>query len=139
GRRAILAVRRDAGGAAVLDGSARPVHHAGGPAGVAGRVQFPETAGQRPQRPVDGDRRAASMPITNSEDCAASMPITNVRVSGSAATCAVNVVASSASWEARTALRPARSYQESATMPCCAGPAPVAKVAMLEAEKLLAK
>ena len=36
----------------------------------------------------------------------ASMPITKVRVSaGSAATCAVSVVASSASWEAGTALR----------------------------------
>src|SRR5664279_6041097 len=35
--------------------------------------------------------------------------------------------------------RAARSYQESATMPCCAGQAPVARVAMVEAEKLLAR
>src|ERR1017187_3595395 len=81
----------------------------------------------------------ASGVLANSEDCAASMPITNVGGSGSAATCAGNGGARRGSWEARTALRAARSYQESATMPCCAGHAPVAKVAMLEAEKLLAK
>src|SRR5450759_2061183 len=77
---------------------------------------------------------AADVPA-NSEDCAASMPITNARVRGSAATCAINVVARKASWEAGTAPRASRSYQESATMPCSAGQAPVARVAIVVAEK----
>ena len=82
--------------------------------------------------------RAFELPA-NSEDCVASMPITNVRVREAASTWAVSVVASRASWEAGTALRTARSYQESATIPCCAGQAPVAKVAIVEAEKVLAR
>ena len=64
-----------------------------------------------------------------------SMAITNVRVRAAASTWAVSVVASSASCEAGTALRTARSYQESATIPCCAGQAPVAKVAIAERGK----
>ena len=67
------------------------------------------------------------------------MPITKARVSGSAATWAVKVVASSASWDAGTGFRAVPSNQESATMPCSAGQAPVAKVAIVEAEKLLAR
>ena len=60
------------------------------------------------------------------------------RAGGSAAIWAASVVASNSSSEGGIARLIERSYQRSATMPCCAGQAPVARVAMPVDEKVLA-
>ena len=83
-------------------------------------------------------RRASGVPAKMAP-CASFDEITETRPRGEAATWAARVVATSASSVAVTALRIDRSYQESATIPCCVGQAPVASVAMLEAWNVLAR
>src|SRR3954454_23275619 len=93
---------------------------------------------KRPAESIQNWRVAESP--AKSAVCTGSIPMTNVLVGVcSADTCAQSVPVRSSSLEAATCAREAGSYQESATMPCWEGQAPVARVAMDELENVLAR